>query len=564
MLSQANVRFCAVACFCLSIHAAMAQTEKPQYGGTLSVGSYFVGLSPMSWDTADWVYKTAEDAGMYFDRLLTADLSKTARHGGKHRFRSDGFLPEDAMTGDLAESWRWLEAPLRLEFKLRKGVMFPSKTGVMAARELVAEDVVYSFQRMNASPKRIANFFSAVDRVEAPDRSTVVFFFNRFQEDWAYRFAWGQWDSVIPKELADAGMGDWKKATGSGPFQLTDFISGNSQTYVRNSLYWGKERLGGVDFKIPFVDRVITRTIKDESARYTALRTGKLDMLQRISWTAADELKKSAPQLKWARWLAHSGRFLTLRTDTKPFDDVRVRRALNMAVNKQEIVASFYGGHAEVFALPQHPDYLGYFDPLEAMPASIRELYVYNPAKAKQLLEEAGYPKGFSFKAQVCTCNPDMMEMAPLVAAYLERIGVKVELEPLEQGAFFSLRRSGKNAAGVFTNSTTGNPTQVLRMNFTKDGYQNTAIWNDPVFEKRLEAAYLERDEAKRQMVIKELSRDLLDKAAFLWLPTPYEFAAWWPWVKNYEGEVFAGGFNTSAIYSRIWIDQDLKRKMGF
>jgi peptide/nickel transport system substrate-binding protein len=64
---------------------------------------------------------------------------------------------------------------LRLEFKLRKGVMFPAKTGVTAARELVAEDVVYSFQRMNASPKRIANFFAAVDRVEAPDRSTVVF-----------------------------------------------------------------------------------------------------------------------------------------------------------------------------------------------------------------------------------------------------------------------------------------------------------------------------------------------------------------------------------------------------
>jgi peptide/nickel transport system substrate-binding protein len=98
-LGQALARLSALTCFCLSFHSAMAQTEKPQYGGTLSVGSYFVGLSPMSWDTADWVYETAEGAGMYFDRLLTADLGKTARHGGKHRFRSDGFLPEDAMTG---------------------------------------------------------------------------------------------------------------------------------------------------------------------------------------------------------------------------------------------------------------------------------------------------------------------------------------------------------------------------------------------------------------------------------------------------------------------------------
>ena len=85
-----------------------------------------------------------------------------------------------------------------------------------------------------------------------------------------------------------------------------------------------------------------------------------------------------------------SGTFLAMRVDTKPFDDIRVRRALNMAVNKQEIVKAYYGGNAELFAYPQHPDYLGYFEPLEAMPDSIKELFTYNPDKAKKLLAEAG------------------------------------------------------------------------------------------------------------------------------------------------------------------------------
>ena len=81
-------------------------------------------------------------------------------------------------------------------------------------------------------------------------------------------------------------------------------------------------------------------------------------------------MKKNAPQLQFARRLDTGGTFLAMRVDTKPFDDIRVRRALNMAVNKQEIVTSFYSGNAELFAYPQHPDYIGYFEPLEQMPDS--------------------------------------------------------------------------------------------------------------------------------------------------------------------------------------------------
>ena len=72
------------------------------------------------------------------------------------------------------------------------------------------------------------------------------------------------------------------------------------------------------------------------------------------------------------------------------------------------------------------------------MPASVKELFTYDPAKAKKLLAEAGYPNGFSFKVQVCSCNPDHMDLLPLVAAYLEQVGVKIEIQPMEYGAFLS------------------------------------------------------------------------------------------------------------------------------
>jgi peptide/nickel transport system substrate-binding protein len=142
-------------------------------------------------------------------------------------------------------------------------------------------------------------------------------------------------------------------------------VSGNSNTYVKKPELLGQGDDRGHGYKLPFVDKLTYRTIKDEATYITALRTAKIDMLEYIRWQNVEQLKKSAPALQWSRWLNMSGTFLSMRVDTKPFDDIRVRRALNMAVNKQEIVSSYYNGNAELFAYPQHPDYLGYFEPLE-------------------------------------------------------------------------------------------------------------------------------------------------------------------------------------------------------
>jgi peptide/nickel transport system substrate-binding protein len=542
--------------------AADAQTGKPQSGGTLEIGTVHVTLSALSWDPQDWNWKTNHDTGMYYEQLFAADLDKSVRKGGKYRFIWDAWLPSDAIRGELVERWEW-KGPLTLVLHLRKGVMFPDKPGVMKSRELTAEDVVFSYERLDKSPKKIATWFDHVAKVEARDRHTVVFTFKEYNAEWDYRFGWGLYSGIVPKEMASVDAKNWKNAVGTGPFQLSDFVQGNSQTYVRNPGYWDKETVGGTAYRIPFVDKLVYRIIKDEATQHTALRTGKLDILEIIRWTAVAQLESSAPQLKWSRWLSTTGQFLAMRVDRKPFDDVRVRRALNMAVDKQEIVKSYYGGNAELFSYPMRPDWPGYYEPLESMPASVKELFVYNPEKAKKLLAEAGYPSGFSFKAQFTTANPDHADLVPLVAGYLEKIGVRMELQPMEYGAFLSAMTTRTHGPGYFMNRGHTTPTAGMR-SFVTGQTWNPALWSNPAYDKKMEEVFRTRDEAKRQQMLKQMVVEMLDQAPYLWMPTPYLYTAWWPWVQNYGGELRAGGYRPGPIYARIWIDQEMKKKMGF
>ncbi len=543
--------------------AAKAAVEKPQPGGALSIANAYYTVAPLSFDSGDWAWKFNMDNGLVYEQLMVADLSKSKRKGGKHGFTADAWLPPDAIKGELAESWKLLENPLRLEVQLRKGIMFPAKPGVMEARELVADDVVYSFERMNKSPKKVPTYFDHIADVKATGKHSVVFNFSSYNAEWDYRFGWGYNSSIVPREVMESKGKDWKNSNGTGPFALTNYVQGNSMTFTKNAAYWDSETIAGEKFKLPFADTITYRYIKDESTAVTALRTGKIDIMESVRWNAVEELKKSAPKLQWHRYLSNNASYITLRVDQKPFDDVRVRRALNMAVNKPEIVKTYYGGNAEVMNFPMHVDYIGYYESLAEMPESVRELYTYNPTKAKALLAEAGYPNGFSFKTQTGVHALDNDVLAQ-VAAYLAKVGVKMEIQVMEYPAFLSAMTTRTNAPGYYLQAGLNNPTTSLRKSFVTKQTWNPSQYSDPEFDKKMAAVYGEPDERVRQVKVKLMVREILDKAPSIFLPTPYAYTAWWPWVKNYGGELRAGSERPGPIHARIWVDQEMKKKMGF
>jgi peptide/nickel transport system substrate-binding protein len=546
-----------------SARAEDGTAVEPQYGGTLNVGTVYVGLSALSFDPFDWNWKVNHDAGMVYELLFAADLEQSRGQGGPYSFQSEGWLPPEAMRGELAERWEW-EDPLTLVVHLRRGVKFTGKPGIMEPRELEAADVVWSHQRTAASPKATPGYFDHIERIEARDTHTVVYHYKQFNAEWDLRSGYGYYSAILPREMATVDSRDWRNMVGTGPFLLTRFVESSSSTYERNPGYWDRELVGGRAYAIPFVDRVIYRTIKDAATQHTALRTAKIDILEVIPWLAVDYLKETTPELQWTRYLGSVGEFIALRVDREPLDDLRVRRALNMAIDKKEIVEHYYGGNAELFGYPMHPDFEGYFQPLEAMPPSVKQLFNYDPVEARRLLAEAGYPNGFRLKIQFAAVNYNHADLLPLIAGYLAKVGVVVDIAPMEYAAHLSAMTTKTHAPGYLMGSGVVNPTTSLRKSFKTGQTWNPSMWSDPEFDRRIADAESTRDETERQRKIKELTVEMLDQAPYIWLPTVYNSVAWWPWVKNYGGELRAGAVRPAPIYARIWIDQKLKTELGF
>ena len=561
--SSSNFASAAAGCVLLCVAAFGGEDEAPRYGGTLNVGTVYVTLSALSWDPVDWSWKSNHDYGMVREQLFAGDLDKSLRKGGWYPFVAEAYLPDDVLRGELAERWEW-EDDRTLAVHLRPGVRFTGKPGVMAPRELTAEDVVYTFNLVNNSPKKAqSTYWDYLEAVEARGARTVVFRFNQYNAEWPYRFGYGYHSSILPREMAAVDSKDWRNVVGTGPFMLANYVHGNSHVYAKNPGYWDRERIGGKAWPIPFVDGVTYRVIKDEATYLTAIRTAKIDILEAVRWIAVDHLKETTPELHWSRWLSTSGNFVALRMDQPPFDDVRVRRALNMAVNQREIAELFYGGHAEVMAYPQHPGFGDYFQPLEAMPASVQELFGYHPEQARALLREAGVPEGFTFKVQVCTCTASNMDLIPLLDAYLAKVGVRMEIEPMEYASFLSMMTTRNHGPGYFMNNGHTNPTTSIRKFITGHTW-NPALYSKPEFDAAIDALMRTRDPARRVAMTRALTVKLLDEAPSIWLPTVYNYTAWWPWVKNYGGELRAGAVRPGPIYARVWIDHGLKRQLGF
>ncbi|GAI05480.1 unnamed protein product, partial [marine sediment metagenome] len=313
--------------------------------------------------------------------------------------------------------------------------------------ELTAEDIVLDIHRFIESPwgGRFDGLITK-DGVKATDRYTLVIEFERYSPVVMYFLGFEDRALISPPETETAGADKWENQVGTGAFMFEEYVVGSHMSVVRNPNYWGKAAINGVEYQMPFMDRVVMPIIPDTATQMAALQTGKVDFYQRVGASQFGMLDKTAPQILKS-YQADMGSDFQMRCDEPPLDDVRVRRALMIGTNIKDLRRVVKAEDLPFFWAPYSPEDPTIFTPLEEMPEDIQRLYDYNPTLAKQMLEEAVGPPdadGVFFTIDLTVSGThgvtatEAVDLAALLKDQWAKIGVEATIGSLDPVTYFA------------------------------------------------------------------------------------------------------------------------------
>ena len=410
------------------------------------------------------------------------------------------------LTPGLAESYDVSDDGLEYTFHLRPGVKFQTTDFFTPTRDFNADDVVFSFDRQlsasNPWNQYVAGaaweysagmgFPDLIKSVEKVDDMTVKFTLNRpeapFLADLAMDFA-----SIASKEYADKLQSDGnmeqlnQKPVGTGPFTFVDYQPDAVIRYKANPDYWaGKQPIDDLVFAIT----------PDASVRVQKLKANECQIMPYPNAADVEDLKKD-PNLQVMEQEGLNIGYLAYNTQQKPFDDVRVRKALNMAIDRKEIVSSVFQGMASVATAPIPPTMWSYNSDLQDDP--------YDPEAAKKLLDEAGI-KDLKMKIWAMpVARPYMLNArraAEIMQADLAKIGVEAEIISFEWGEYLKRSRPVEHEGAVIAGWTgdNGDPDNFLDTLLGCDavGSNNIAEWCNKEFDDLVTKAKQTTDQAER------------------------------------------------------------------
>jgi len=548
-----------------AVEAQIAELEValagPKYGGSLTVLHVHCALEPASWDPTDCNWIVEPFTSPYMEKLVMGDFEGRGPLGSNEfPFTDMEFVPPEFMKGCLAESWV-LHDPITIIYNIRKQVYWPDRQGVMSSREVIAQDVAFCMTRLITSP-RCPGYYENIESITALNKYAVQVKLKKYEANWMLPLAWGYFHGIYPPEVIDAGITDWRNAIGTGPFVLADYTRGDSLTWDRNPLYWDTTIIGGKEYPLPFVDRLIWPIIPDTSTQLAALRTGKCDIDESVSWHDEKSITETNPELVKYRWLSTTGSVIATRVDTQPFNEIRVRRALNIVVDRQAMIDSLYDGNAEILSFPFSKDWPeDLYTPIEELSEAAQELFVYDVYKARQLMAEAGYPNGF--KAEI-VCTSGWVDVVSLLADYWSELGVELDIQVVEYGVYYAIMRDKAYKHMYVMPKGCSNPFSILQDIGLPGQYWNSSMFNNNHYTNTLAQAEAEDDPIEAKKLLKYLNAYIIEQAPYVILPTIYNYSYAWPWVKNWHGELNTGSRSSGQIYARIWIDTDMKKAIGY
>jgi dipeptide transport system substrate-binding protein len=500
---------------CLSF-AAEAKTSTLVYCSEASPE----GFSPQLWDTGT----TLDVVRPVFNRLV------------EFKFGTTEIMPS------LAESWDISDDGLSYTFHLRKDAQFHTTKYFKPTRDMNADDVVQSFDRMmnkqnpyNGVSGGAYLYFEGMDMpttmksVEKIDDHTIKITLAHPEAPFLADLAM-EWASVTSKEYADKLLKAKtpekfdQEPIGTGPFSFVDYTKDATIRYKANPHYFrGKQKIENLVFAIT----------PDASVRKAKLEAGECDIIVGPAFADIAALKAN-PKLRVEEQEGLNIAYLALNVQKKPFDDKRVRQALNMAFDKDAIIKAVYLGGGKPAKNGMPPTIWSYDDDVKPYP--------YDPDGAKKLLDEAGV-KDLSFDLwympKYRPYNPDGKKMGELMQADLAKIGVKANLVTFEWGEYRKRMGNGEHQAGqIGWTGDNGDPDNFL-YNWTCNGSttaptQNNTKWCNADYDAALKAGKETADVAKRTEFYRKAQEIAHEEAPMVPIAHSIVYMAMGTNVKNY------------------------------
>lgn len=403
----------------------------------------------------------------------------------------------------LATSWTTSADQLTWTFTLRAGVTFHN------GRALTADDVVYSLERIRdpkeaAGPSyRLAN----VNTITAKDPATVEITVKAPTPNLLTLIGGYKGMAIVPREIVDDGSID-TKPVGTGPFVFDSFNPGQGVVLIKNASYWQPG--------LPKLDRIELTTIPDPAVQLTSLTAGEVDWIDKVPPAELTALAGSA-EVTLGRTPGSDYHYFALNQARKPFDDVRVRRAIAMAIDRESIAkaATFGAGTPNQTAIPKGNAWYHEFAP-----------FTGDLDAAKALLAEAGV-EDLAIDFLVTSDFPETVTQAQVIESQLKAVGISVKITSVDFSTW--LDKQGKGEFDAFMLSWIGNidPDEFYYAQHHSTGTFNFQKNNNAELDALLDKARTEIDSAARKALYDQVAEMVVNEASYIYLYNPDNVDAW-------------------------------------
>ena len=513
-----------------------AQAGRPKLGGTLNVSipadyfDYDASLGGKSPPNSHIIYAA-------YDRLVSL------REGPGVDYNQTILQPA------LAEKWETPDAQ-NFTFHLRKGVQFADVAPV-SGRALTSDDVKWSYEYWSRTgdfaakkltPGQFQYVFEGLDRIETPDPSTVVV---RFKQPFApflnYSTSYGA--SIVPHEIYDADGSLSKRIAGTGPFQLDLNSSQHGSRWVvkKNPNYWDKGK--------PYLDQINYLVLPDDATIFAAFQAKQLDIIPepgggKLDPKVADQIKKNNPDAVVQNYVAAISQSLFISYRHPPFDDVRMRKAFSLAIDRDQFDKTFAAGRGGwVMCMASVPD--------DFTQDQIKQVLKYDPEQAKQLVVQAGYPNGVSAELLKHGEGDLPTAQAELLQSQTKAVGINLTIKDIE-AATWSKRLHAGDFDITRGGSALDGDQDALIINYYSTSSNNYVGVKDPQLDSLIDAERREPDPAKRKDRIRDVLRYMGQNAVSVSLFRPIGTTFWQPYLKNFNDNWQDHDYNAA----NIWLDK--------